>query len=143
MKRETRQAAGSREVERRMTVPETNQERSGEAQRLDTADSNLNIADVPSEQNSSGGIELKDLRAAFRKLEESKTRFITRIQEIRRMASDDANTKTQAELKMKDAQDQLAESNKQLGALKEEVSALQAELNTAKGLLEEIDKTLT
>ena len=124
-------------------MPETNQERSGEAQRLDTADSNLNIADVPSEQNSSGGIELKDLRAAFRKLEESKTRFITRIQEIRRMASDDANTKTQAELKMKDAQDQLAESNKQLGALKEEVSALQAELNTAKGLLEEIDKTLT
>ena len=125
-------------------VPETNQDDPVEPQRFDSADSDSDIAGKPpSKRDSSDGIGLKDLRAAFRRLEESKTRFIKRIQEIRRMSSENASTRTQAELKQKDAQDQLAQSNGQLRTLGEEVSSLRAELDTAKGLLEEIDKTLT
>ncbi len=136
-------AAGSREVERRTIVPETNRDGPVEPQRLDSADSDSDISvKPPSNRDSWDGIELKDLRAAFRKLEESKTHFVKRVQEIRRISSENASTRTQAELKMKDAQDQLAESNTQLRAIKEEVSSLRAELNTANGLLEEIDKTL-
>ncbi len=124
--------------------PEPNQERPAEAQQLGSADSVPETEDnAPADSDSTERISLKDLRVAFRNLEKSKARIIERIEEIRRVSSDDANTKAQAELQLQDAQDQLSESNRRLKALEEESSSLRAELDTAKGLLEEIDKTLT
>ena len=129
--------AAVRGVERRKMVPETNQELSAGTQQPDIAD------ESPSERGRSDGIELKGLRAAFRKLEESKEHIVSRVMEIRRVSADNAGARAQVESDVKDTKDQLAESNRLLRDLKQEVSTLKAELNTARALLEEIDKTLT
>ena len=125
-------------------MPETNQERPVAPRQFDSADPGPDTPSGPtSERSGSNGMEIKDLRAAFHKLEESKSRFVKRIQEIRRVSSTNADVRAHAELELKNAQHQLAQSNGQLSVLKDEVSSLRAELNTAKGLLEEIDRTLT
>lgn len=99
------------------------------------------------DESSSGSIdssrlELRDLRAVFRKFEESKTSIVARVLEIRRTSGNNAHAKAQAELELKDALEQLAESNKQLKIAGDKASSLEAELSTAKRLLEEIDETL-
>ena len=95
-----------------------------------------------SEGTDSGNLSLKNLRAAFRKFEESKADIVARITEIRRTAGNSAHEKAQAELELKDTREQLAESNRQLMIVQNELSSLKTELDSAKKLLDEIDKTL-
>lgn len=99
-------------------------------------------AEPSAEAAGTDRIEIKDLRAAFRKMEDAKEYLIKRVSALRRESDDNIQTMAQAELQMGRAQHETTESNKRMRTLEEEVSSLRAELNTAKTLLEEIDKTL-
>jgi phage shock protein A len=76
-------------------------------------------------------IDVKSLRAAFRKFESSKTHVIKRIRELR----EEAETN-------REAREELDGADNRAKELEDEVAALQAELDAATTLLDEIDETI-
>ena len=108
---------------------------------------------MQSPENVSGGaavefpehrkVSVRSLNAVFRKLEDSKAHVIDRIRNLRYEAKESVREKDQLESELKNRISQTAGSEDKIKALEEEVASLRSELDIAREMLEEIDKTLT
>lgn len=92
--------------------------------------------------SSRSAINIKALRAVFRRMEDSKDRVVSGIQRLNRTSEEALREKENTDNRLEEALEQLADARQKIRELEGELSTLKREFGTAAELLNKLDETI-